>query len=403
MEMRMRHAAAFAGVPARLYDIHPAETAATAAQDAFIRSRDFDRPTVVFDLEVMRAKYRALEAGLGDATIHYAVKANPAPEVVAAVAALGGRFDCASRGEIDLCLGLGVSPDRIAFGNTIKRAADIAHAHAMGVEQYAADAEEELYKLAQHAPGARVIIRMLVEASEADWPLSRKFGCSQREALRLMDLGRFLGLDIAGISFHAGSQLREPRMWALALDAAHGLWTQAAEAGHSLRILNIGGGFPAFYGHPLPETEDYAAEVMRMVRNRFGTDVHVMAEPGRGLVAEAGVIVAEVLLAARKDADDLVRWVFLDIGKFSGLAETIDEAIRYQFETRHGDADTGPCILAGPSCDSADVLYEKRPVQLPLGLEAGDKIRILCTGAYTTSYSSVGFNGFPPLEAVFLN
>ena len=127
-----------------------------------------------------------------------------------------------------------------------------------------------------------------------------------------------------------------------------------------------------------------------------------MAEPGRGLVAEAGVIVAEVLLTARKDQDDLVRWVYLDIGKFSGLAETIDEAIRYQFETRHGTADTGPCILAGPSCDSADVLYEKRPVQLPLALEAGDKVRILCTGAYTTSYSSVGFNGFPPLEAVFL-
>ena len=169
-----------------------------------------------------------------------------------------------------------------------------------------------------------------------------------------------------------------------------------------LRILNIGGGFPAFYGLPLPETEDYAATVMRMVRARFGEAVAVMAEPGRGLVAEAGVIVAEVVLVARKDQDDLARWVFLDIGKFSGLAETIDEAIRYQFETRHGDAPTGPCILAGPSCDSADVLYEKRPVQLPLGLEAGDKVRILCTGAYTTSYSSVGFNGFPPLDAVYV-
>ena len=108
-----------------------------------------------------------------------------------------------------------------------------------------------------------------------------------------------------------------------------------------------------------------------MVRHRFGTDVHVMAEPGRGLVAEAGVIVAEVVLVARKDQDDLARWVFLDIGKFSGLAETMDEAIRYQFETRHGDAETGPCILAGPSCDSADVLYEKRPVQLPLALDGG--------------------------------
>ena len=399
----MRHAAAFAGEPARLFDIHPAESAVTAAQDGCIRAREFDRPTMVFDLEVMRAKYRALEAGLGNASIHYAVKANPAPEVVAAVAALGGRFDCASRGEIDLCLSLGVPASHIAFGNTIKRVADIAHAHAAGVEQFAADAEEELYKLAAHAPGARVILRMLVEASEADWPLSRKFGCSRREALRLMDLGRYLGLDIAGISFHAGSQLREPRMWAMALDAAHALWTEAAEAGHALRIVNIGGGFPAFYGQPLPATEDYAAEVMRMVRARFGTEVQVMAEPGRGLVAEAGVIVAEVVLAAKKDQDDLVRWVFLDIGKFSGLAETIDEAIRYQFETRHGDEATGPCILAGPSCDSADVLYEKRPVQLPLALEAGDKVRILCTGAYTTSYSSVGFNGFPPLDAVFLN
>jgi ornithine decarboxylase len=403
MEMRMRHAAAFAGEPARLFDIHPSASAVSPRQDAYIRSRDFDRPTVVFDLDMLRAKYGALAAGLGDATIHYAVKANPAPEVIAAVAALGGQFDVASRGEIDLCLSLGIDAKRIAFGNTIKRAADIAHAHAVGVEQFAADSEEELHKIAAHAPRARVIIRMLVETSEAEWPLSRKFGCSRREALRLMDLGRYLGLDIAGISFHAGSQLREPTMWAHALDAAHALWTDAQAAGHGLRILNIGGGFPAFYGQPLPRTEDYAAAVMRMVRHRFGTEVQVMAEPGRGLVAEAGVIVAEVVLVARKDQDDLARWVYLDIGKFSGLAETMDEAIRYQFETRHGgDADTGPCILAGPSCDSADVLYEKRPVQLPLALESGDKVRILCTGAYTTSYASVGFNGFPPLDAVFL-
>jgi len=399
----MRYAAAFAGEPARLFDAHPSVSAVSAAQDAFIRATDFDRPTVVFDLDMLRAKYRALDEGLGDATIHFAVKANPAPEIIVAVAALGGQFDCASRGEIDLCLGLGVAPHRIAFGNTIKRASDIAHAHRMGVEQFAADAEEELHKIATHAPGARVIVRMLVEASEADWPLSRKFGCSRREALRLMDLGRWLGLDVAGISFHPGSQVREPRMWASALDAAHALWTEAAAAGHDLRILNIGGGFPAFYGEPMLRTEAYAAEVMRMVRHRFGTDVHVMAEPGRGLVAEAGVIVAEVVLVARKDQDDLARWVFLDIGKFSGLAETMDEAIRYQFETRHGGAETGPCILAGPSCDSADVLYEKRPVQLPLALESGDKVRILCTGAYTSSYSSVGFNGFPPLASVFLN
>lgn len=399
----MLNAAARPGIPVLSSDIHPAVTAVTPRQDEYIRAHDFDRPTMVFDLDVLRNKYRALERGLGDATIHYAVKANPAPEVVGALAAVGSHFDAASRGEIDLCLRLGVPAQHIAFGNTIKRAADIAHAHAMGVEQFAADSEAEMRKLAEHAPGARVILRLLIEASQADWPLSRKFGSSAREALRLMDLGRFLGLDVAGISFHAGSQMREPRMWAMALDSALALWTEAQDAGHALRILNIGGGFPAFYGHPLPETEAYAAEVMQMVRARFGSDVHVMAEPGRGLVAEAGVICAEVMLVARKDHDDLARWVYLDIGKFSGLAETIDEAIRYQFESRHGeDAETGPCILAGPSCDSADVLYEKRPVQLPMALRDGDKIRILCTGAYTTSYSSVGFNGFPPLDAVFL-
>ena len=141
----------------------------------------------------------------------------------------------------------------------------------VGVEQFAADAEEELHKIAAHAPGARVIIRMLVEASEADWPLSRKFGCSRREALRLMDLGRYLGLDVAGISFHAGSQMREPR------DVGDARSTPRTRSGPRpprpatrLRILNIGGGFPAFYGQPLPATEDYAAEVMRMVRHRFG-------------------------------------------------------------------------------------------------------------------------------------
>ncbi len=399
----MLNAAARPGSLPHFSDTHPALSAVSTRQDAFIRAREFERPTMVFDLDILRAKYRALAVGLGTASIHYAVKANPAPEVVAALAAEGAHFDAASRGEIDLCLGLGVRASHIAFGNTIKRASDIAHAHAMGVEQFAADSEAELRKIAENAPGARVILRMLVEASQADWPLSRKFGSSPREALRLMDYGRFLGLDIAGLSFHAGSQMREPAMWAMALDAALALWTEARDQGHDLRILNIGGGFPAFYGHPLPRTEAYAAEVMRMVRARFGEAVAVMAEPGRGLVAEAGVICAEVVLVARKDQDDLARWVFLDIGKFSGLAETMDEAIRYQFETRHGeDVETGPCILAGPSCDSADVLYEKRPVQLPLALRDGDRVRILCTGAYTTSYSSVGFNGFPPLDAVFL-
>jgi ornithine decarboxylase len=397
----MLDAAARAGGFPLVRALHPSGSAATPKQEAHIRSTPYEGPVMVFDLDILRAKYRALSAGLGDAAVFYAVKANPAPEVVAALAALGSRFDAASRGEVELCLSLGVAPERIAFGNTIKRAADIAWAWEQGVRQFAVDAEAEVRKVAAHAPGARVLVRLLVDESEADWPLCRKFGASRREALRLMDLARFLGLDVAGISFHAGSQLREPAMWATALDAAHRLWTEAEAAGHALRLLNIGGGFPADYGQDHPAPEDYAATVMRMVRARFG-DVAVMAEPGRALVAEAGLIVAEVLLVARKDPGDLARWVYLDIGKFSGLAETMDELIRYQIETARG-GETGACILAGPSCDSADVLYERRPVQLPLALRDGDKVRILSCGAYTTTYASVGFNGFPPLRSVYLD
>ena len=191
-------------------------------------------------------------------------------------------------------------------------------------------------------------------------------------------------------------------MWAATLDRVAEVWHAALAAGFGLRLLNIGGGFPAFYGEAIEAPARYAAAVMAEVEARFPDARHVMAEPGRGLVAEAGAIAAEVLLVSRKAATDLHRWVYLDIGKFSGLAETIDEAIRYQFLTPRDGQETGPCILAGPSCDSADVLCGTRPVQLPLGLQTGDRVTIRNCGAYTSSYASVGYNGFPPLDVMVI-
>lgn len=370
--------------------------------ETFIRANDFDRPTLVLDTEVVAANFRALKAGLGHADIHYAVKANPAREIVEELVNLGSHFDAASRGEIELCLSLGASPDTISFGNTVKRASDIAFAHHAGIELFAADAEQELEKIAQHAPGAQVYIRLIVDASEADWPLSRKFGCARDKALDLLALARDLGLRPVGFSFHVGSQTRKAEMWTTTLDQISAIWAQAQAAGFDLSLLNIGGGFPAFYGEEIEHPTTYAARVMQLVEARFGHVARVMAEPGRGLVANAGMIAAEVLLVSKKSEQDMHRWVYLDIGKFSGLAETMDEAIRYQFITDRDDEATGPCILAGPSCDSADVLYEKRPVQLPLGLRSGDRFIIRCCGAYTSSYSSVGFNGFPPLDVVVI-
>ncbi|PUB19031.1 type III PLP-dependent enzyme [Yoonia sediminilitoris] len=370
--------------------------------DAYVASRSFDQPTLVMDLDRVSAQYRALKAGLGRADIHYAVKANPARQIIARLVDLGSHFDAASKAEIAQCLAEGASPADVSFGNTIKRASDIAWAWDQGITLFAADAEEELEKIAANAPGASVYIRLIVEVSHADWPLTRKFGCDKDMALRLLDYAKALGLRPVGMSFHVGSQTRQAAMWAPTLDAMAHIWQAALDAGHMLDLLNIGGGFPAFYGEEIDAPTAYAAQVMQMVEARFPNVANIMAEPGRGMVAEAGVIVAEVMLTSRKSDRDMHRWVFLDIGRFSGLAETEGEAIRYQFETARDADPMGPCILAGPSCDSADVLYEKRPVSLPLSLKAGDRVLIRNTGAYTSTYSSVCFNGFPPLDVVVI-
>jgi ornithine decarboxylase len=370
--------------------------------ESYIAGRDFPHPTLVLDVDAVERQYRALSAGLGRAHVHYAVKANPHPEIVERLVKLGSGFDAASRGEIELVLSQGADPARVSFGNTIKKAGDIRFAHRAGVTTFAADAEEELEKIAQNAPGAKVYIRVIVDNSEADWPLSRKFGCAQDKAIDLLCRARDLGLLAHGLSFHVGSQTREARMWTGTLDQVAAIWHEARARGFDLRLLNIGGGFPAFYGDAIEHPTAYAGAVMRLIAERFGDVPEIMAEPGRGLVAEAGAIAAEVMLVSRKSDADLHRWVYLDIGKFSGLAETIDEAIRYQFVTPRDGDPTGACILAGPSCDSADVLYEKRPVQLPVTLRAGDRVTIRNCGAYTSSYSSVGFNGFPPLDVVVI-
>ena len=369
---------------------------------AYINAHSFDEPTLVISRDRVLAQYKALQAGLGAARIHYAVKANPAPEVIKILADQGSGFDAASRAEIALCLAAGAAPEKISFGNTIKKPGDIAFAHAAGIGLFAADSLSELEKIAAHAPGAKVYLRVLVQNSLADWPLSRKFGCAPAMLPELMQAADALGLIVHGLSFHVGSQTRQASAWAPVLDQIAPHWHAARAAGFDLQLLNIGGGFPADYGQDIAPPSQYAADVMALVQARFGAVTEIMAEPGRGLVAGAGHIAAQVLLVARKDTADLHRWVYLDIGRFSGLAETEGEAIRYPFLTAHDGGETGPCILAGPSCDSADILYEKRPVQLPLALQSGDKIVIRNCGAYTSSYASVGFNGFPPLHVTVI-
>jgi ornithine decarboxylase len=356
-------------------------------------------PCLVVDLDVIGKAYDMLRRYLPIATVYYAVKANPAAEIVAMLAKKGSNFDVASPGEIELCLDNGATAERLSFGNTIKKERDIATAYAAGVRLFAFDSEAELSKLARVAPGARVFCRILVSCEGADWPLSRKFGCTPEMAVKLLSRARDFGLDPYGVSFHVGSQQTNLGQWDGAIGSAARMFSLLAEADINLRMVNIGGGFPARYRSEVSPVEQYAGAVTAALTKHFGNNIpEIIVEPGRSLVGNAGIIQSEVVLISDKGDGDDKRWVYLDVGKFNGLAETMDESIKYRIETPGRNGPAGPVVIAGPTCDSADILYEKTEYQLPLGLEVGDKVEILSTGAYTSSYASVGFNGFPPMR-----
>ncbi|HLL27808.1 MAG TPA: type III PLP-dependent enzyme [Xanthobacteraceae bacterium] len=366
----------------------------------FLKRRREEGPCLVVDLDVIRENYLAFAKSLPDTRVFYAVKANPSPEILKLLVELGSSFDTASPAEIEMVLAAGATADRISFGNTIKKERDIARAYELGVRLYAVDSDVEVDKIARAAPGSKVFCRILCDGSGAEWPLSRKFGCVPEMASGILEHAHRMGLVAHGISFHVGSQQNDVKAWDKALASAASIFNEMSERGLTLAMVNLGGGFPARYLKNVPKVDAYGKSIFRALRKHFGNRIpETIIEPGRGLVGDAGMIEAEVVLISKKSADDPVRWVYLDIGKFSGLAETIDESIRYPIRTPKDGAKLAPCVIAGPTCDSVDVLYEKEPYMLPVTLEIGDKVLIEAAGAYTTTYSSVAFNGFPPLKS----
>ena len=355
-------------------------------------------PCLVLDVDRVEENYRALSAALPLARIYYAVKANPAAPILERLVRLGSQFDAASIEEVEMCLDAGARSERISFGNTIKKSASIARAYAHGIRLYAFDSEEELVKLALHAPGSRVYCRLLVENGGADWPLSRKFGTSIEEARDLMVQARELGLDPYGLSFHVGSQQTETASYEAAIGRVAMLFTDLREAGVDLRMVNLGGGFPTPYRDEVPGIDRFADAIMGAMTRHFGNALpEMLVEPGRFIVGNAGVVSAEVVLISRKSKNDPVRWVYLDIGRYGGLAETEGESIKYRIRTPHDAEPTGPVAIAGPTCDGTDILYERSNYRLPMTLRSGERIELLSAGAYVTTYASQRFNGFAPL------
>lgn len=364
-------------------------------------------PFLVVDLDRVEFKYQELQQSFPLANIFYAVKANPSSEIIHRLDQLGSSFDIASVYELDRVLGCGIAPERISFGNTIKKASDVKYAYDKGIRLFVTDAQADLEQIAQYAPNSRVFVRVLVESgTTSDWPLSRKFGCDTQMAIDLMVKAKQLGLQPYGVSFHVGSQQNDVTVWRTALKTVQEVFNRLEnEHAIQLELINAGGGFPARYLADIESIQDYANRIQCYLDEYFKRKVTLFLEPGRSLVGDAGVLVSEIVLIANKSEQDEKRWIYTDVGVFNGLIETLGEMIKYPIYTpkMQNDAPKSNVVLAGPTCDSTDIMYEKIAYPLPKDLVMGDRLYWLSTGAYTTSYASVEFNGYPPLKTFYLD
>lgn len=351
-------------------------------------------PALTIDLARVRENFRALRAVLPQAGIRYAVKANPAEPILRLLAAEGAAFDVASVGEIDACAVAGIAGGAMTFSNTVKKASDVAYAYARGVRRFAFDTAEGLTVIARHAPGSGVECRIAPPFPPSVTPFGHKFGCAPADCARLVKRTAELGVRVEGLSFHVGSQQLDPTAWQLGVDCAAAIFERSGPLG----TLNVGGGFPVSYTAAAPGVDCIADTVNAALIRNFGSALpRLVIEPGRVIVGPAGTIHCEVV-SVRTGTDDR-RWVYLDIGRYGGLAETENECIRYRLRTaRDGDV-MADAVVAGPTCDGDDVLYQRYP--LPVTLRAGDWVDIEAAGAYTASYASTSFNGFLPLAQLF--
>ncbi|MET4656893.1 diaminopimelate decarboxylase/predicted N-acetyltransferase YhbS [Streptomyces sp. PvP037] len=369
---------------------------------------------LVYDLDGIAAQYDALAGELPGVGIRFAVKACPVPEVLARLAGRGAGFDAASPREIALALATGVPAGRIHYGNTVKSDRDIAEACRLGVRDFATDSVEDVVALGEHAPGARVFCRLATSGEGALWGLSRKFGCSPDDVVRVLEAARDAGLVPSGLSVHVGSQQMTAEAWQRAFTALAEVLTALHGRGIVPDHVNLGGGLPALgytdrrgerLDPPLDKIFAVLREGMERLAGASSRPPAFLVEPGRHLVADHGAIRAHVArLTTRRGPDgERERWLFLSCGKFNGLYEM--DQVRYPlvFPSRPDAAgsDLVPVVVAGPTCDSDDAYAHEHPrVRVPRALASGDPVWVLSAGAYAASYTTEGFNGFAPLPRV---
>ncbi|MFC2058487.1 type III PLP-dependent enzyme [Chloroflexota bacterium] len=350
-------------------------------------------PLLVVDRGVVRQKFRELQESIGNAKICYALKTNSHWRIIELLQELGSDFEISSQGELGLLLRRGIPPQRIISSNPVKTETFIKAAFRAGINLFAFDSYDELEKLARFASGSKVYVRLTVSNDGSQWPLIRKFGVETEDAVALLEEAQKKQLIPYGITFHVGSQCIDPETWVKAIEKSKMVWDSAKDRGIELRMLNLGGGFPINYGDSTLSIGEIAEHVKDTINRLFPEDIEIFVEPGRVLVGEAGTLVTTVIGKAMRNGE---KWLYLDVGVFNGLMESIG-GIKYPMTfSRNGSLQ--PCVLAGPSCDSVDII--QNDILLP-ELEVGDNVYILSAGAYTTAYAS-RFDGFTIPQTVLL-
>ncbi|MDO8532746.1 MAG: type III PLP-dependent enzyme [Dehalococcoidia bacterium] len=355
--------------------------------------KPYKTPFLLMDSDILRHKYATIAGSLQGLSVFFAVKSNPHPQVLRVLADSGSGFEVSSEMEMDLVVALGTPPERIISSNPVRAPAFLRRAAAAGLDAFAFDSPGELEKIATHAPGSRVYVRLAVDNTGSDWPLSKKYGVDSSEAPDLLKYARDLKLNPYGITFHVGSQCLNKNNWVNALYIASEIWKSAARQGIALKMLSLGGGLPIQHIKPTPTLKEIAEGIDKALQELFEERPLLTMEPGRALVGDSAVLVATVIGKVQRGLES---WVYLDAGVFNALMETI-QGFQYELRTEH----TGPLkqvTVAGPSCDSVDVMFQK--ILLP-EVEVGDRIYIMNAGAYTLSYAST-FNGFGPPEVHFI-
>ena len=371
--------------PQDVFDTHP-ETSLDLSYARAALEKGYNRPFLLIDSSIIRHKTRRFKAAMPRVRPHYAAKANPDPRVLKTLIEEKSGFEIASTVELDLLLNLGVPASEIYYSNPIKSNAYIKYAATKGVEWYAIDTIGELRKIINIAPAAKMYLRIDTPNIGSDWPLAGKFGTHLADIQEIIQEAARLKADLAGVTFHVGSQCRNPQNWRVGIERAKKVFENMRLEGLHPRLLNIGGGFPVRHTKPISSIEVIAKVVNAEIAD-LPDDVQIMAEPGRYLVSDSACFVCQVVGTATRNNK---RWMYWDAGMFGGMIE-ITEGLHYEILTDRSGNNV-PWSIAGPTCDSVDILM--RDEMLPHNIQEDDFIYIRNAGAYTTAYAS-NFNGFP--------